>query len=212
MEHYDQSIQAIFQEAEKFLRSTDDEEEMAVALCLRRGLASLLGTPSLRERVSGDMKKYFDHDVLTFRRGVIGILECAKDGLDDYLTGSALDKNEFSRRVDSVRKNWEMYRLVVEDLFLRSRAPAGSYSSEQDSGLDRDRSVGRLLEALVSHVTEFCGRGFGELETEFVPDLEELKKLKIVTPHGTIFKLYLIFCKIALPMPPTTPCKPPSLN
>src|SRR3989338_980806 len=186
LERYDWSIQAIFQEAEKFLGSTG-EEEMAAALCLRRDLASLLATPSLRDKVLGEMKKYFDHDVLTFRRGVIGILECVKDDLDDYLAGRALDKGEFSRRVDLVRKNWEMYRLAVEDIFLRSRAPAGSYSLEQDRGMDRGENIKRLLEAIVSHVSEFCGRGFGKFETEFNPDLEELKKLKIVTPHGTIF-------------------------
>ncbi|KKR48931.1 MAG: Signal transduction histidine kinase [Candidatus Magasanikbacteria bacterium GW2011_GWC2_40_17] len=176
-----------------------NQENEIVFSSIKSALDNLLKTRDLSRHLSKKMKGYFTHDAKNFRRAVIDMSKqiILEDICEDYLKGKEFTEQDLEYLLErwvSVKKNWEAYRLIMEDLFLRGENPA----EVMVRNIDQEKDIGRLVKTLEWLLGGFDG-GFHKSGPEYLnnkPEViynnitaEEATNLKIKAPHGLIFNI-----------------------
>lgn len=191
-----------FVEVESLIRRlTPDRnpENEIIFSSIKLALENLLKTKDLSRHLSKKMQGYFTHDASGFRRAVIDMSKqfILEDGCNDYLTGKEFNTGNLENLLESwssIKKNWEAYRLIMEDLFLRGENPAEVMMPK----IDQEKKIGRLTKTLEWLLGGFEG-GYHKSGPDYLnnkPEViyrnftkEEAAELKIKVPHGLIFNI-----------------------
>ncbi len=137
---------------------------------------------AMPELLDEKTKPFFNHDVKRFHRFVVAGIERLKAALG----GQDFDIAQLREKWDRTKKNWEVFRFVMEDVAIRSRDGEQNLSDEIIA-IDRDQDISRMLDVLDYLTGKFMPSVSRITEVEIDADVEEEKhNLRIETPHALI--------------------------
>jgi len=172
LKEYDVLMHDILEDVQRVVSGVEvDLDELVLKI------SKALDTKSFEEVLPAQMGQFFEHDAVGFQNQIVAFLGFMKNDLD-VTNRMNLRIDDLKDQVRILKGNWECYRLVLEDLILRTDA---STTNRLDSG----KPIENLIESLVFRAKEKCSGRHLEIATS--PDLGELKKIKLANPYGFIF-------------------------
>src|SRR3989339_350398 len=184
LQEYDTKMQEILSIAAELSTTQDASKDSGLGL-LQEKIKSILSTPEFKSIIPEDVREYFEHDASGFRRRVLGFLQIIDRDLQRYVESDHTKIPDLSSHLSFVQKNWLKYRLVLEDLLLRTGVEAGVIVDR-----DKQRNTEELFLALNSELEDRCEKPSWGLEKEFIPSFEEIAKARVSVPLGVIFNFF----------------------
>ena len=191
LDEYDNAFDIIGKEMD--LLVTVDERELNDGLKnIYETLEALLKSQSLRDSLPEQLQEYFDHDTLAYRQEILGQ---DGDAVADYLLRDLKEVIDGRRKLDPeemkyqwylIKKNWEPYRLIVQDLCLRVGTENNRCINPDHEDIDKDKPIDRLLQTLEDLPGKYNKKG-REMKVINELDQNNVKDMKAQVPHGSIF-------------------------
>jgi len=158
-------------------------------------------TPSLASELPQEINEdYFDHDASFFRNNTVGGTEELLKDVDDllkdivktkkrradivpgYVQGELEKILEFWRRL---RKIWESYRLIMDDLFLRCGPQGEEAVDSEHADIDKRKSISRVLDSMEDFVKN--KERIKPIEIVYLTPRKKIENLRVGVPHGMMF-------------------------
>lgn len=175
----------LFSEVDEYLRSLDQEKLRdpgffgTLDISIETLEREINAMPDL---LNEKAKPFFNHDVKRFHRFVMAGIERLRHGL----SAKDFDLNLLQEKWDRTKKNWEVFRFVMEDVAIRARDGEHDLSDETVA-IDRDQDISRMIDVLDYLTHKFLPSVSKITEVEIDADVEQEKhNLRIETPHALI--------------------------
>ncbi|MEK7643801.1 MAG: ATP-binding protein [Patescibacteria group bacterium] len=134
-----------------------------------------VGLKQWKDNLPAAAKEYLDHDAKRFIDTVMGCLEMT-------------DFRFLLELRERMMKNWEICRLVMQDVAIRG-IDGEDKISERSKEMDKDRNLERLIEVLQYLMLGYNKSIIGLSMVEVDEELTENKNIRIAFPHGVIANL-----------------------